>query len=496
MPKLKKQLSENLLKIAILFCCAIAFACKLGPKFSNQNQEIVKEFSAKENFINSSQDIVILDETKNWWQTIDDKTFQKYLKELLQNNYSIQEAMQRALQAEQNYKIEFGSFFPSITIDSGMARSITPSNSLSFTNGGSRKFYNTNYSTKANVSWQLDFFGKIRNLNDKAKSEFVATKFDIDALQQSLIADLFKSRVAVAVNNELFILAKKNEIDKKNIYNLVKRRYESGANGINLSSLNTAKNNLNTAKNEALAINQQLIAEIYNFQSLLGKFPDEKQIDLNEFKIPKLPEKIETCIPAKLLDRRPDLKALELRLMSANSDVGVAIADLFPDFTISASTGFSGNQSKNLFDTKQLASSISGNIATKIFQGGKLKANVALKKAKFKELSANYANQIIIALKEVETFLRNEEQLKSEVNNQIESNKMILSLVSISQNRYENGVEKLENFLTAKEKEYNSKKLLLSKAQEQWNNRIDLYLSLGGDVSREYMNCKIDNGRK
>ena len=55
-----------------------------------------------------------------------------------------------------------------------------------------------------------------------------------------------------------------------------------------------AKNNFENAKNEVLSLSQQLIAEIYNFQSLIGKFPDEKQIDLNEFKIPKLPEKIES----------------------------------------------------------------------------------------------------------------------------------------------------------------------------------------------------------
>lgn len=482
MQKLKKQLNYIFKSLQILSLLFVVFSCKVGPKFSNKNQEIVKEFLAKENFVNSSKDIILVDKTKNWWQTIDDKTFQKYLKELLQNNYSIQEAMQRAVQAEQNYKIEFGGFFPTIEINNGVSRTITPSNSLAFRTGGPAKFYNTNYSSKANVSWQLDFFGKIRNLNEKAKSEFVATSLDIEALQQSLIANLFKSRVAIAINNELFILAKQNESDKENIFNLVKRRYENGASNASLTLLNNAENNFKNSQNELLLAKQQLFAEIYNFQALLGKFPDEKKINLSEFKIPKLPEKIETSVSAKLLERRPDLKALELRLKSANADIGVAIADLFPDFTISASTGFSGNQSRNLFNLDQLASSLSGNIAVKVFQGGRLRANVALKKAKLKELSANYANQIIIAVKEVETFLKNEEKLKSEVNNQIKANNLVVSSVNISKSRYKNGVETLEGFLASKEKEYLSRKSLLIKAQEQWNNRIDLYLSLGGNV--------------
>lgn len=496
MSKIRKQLNHIFKPLQILSFLLVAFSCKVGPKFSNKNQEIVKEFLAKENFVNSSSNIIIVDKTKNWWQTIDDKTFQKYLKELLQNNYSIQEAMQRAVQAEQNYKIEFGGFFPTIEINNGVTRTITPSNSLAFKTGGPTKFYNTNYSSKANISWQLDFFGKIRNLNEKARSEFIATNFDIEALQQSLIASLFKSRVAIAINNELFIIAKQNESDKENIYHLVKRRYENGASNASLTLLNNAENNFKNSQNELLLAKQQLFAEIYNFQALLGKFPDEKKINLNEFKIPKLPEKIESCVSAKLLERRPDLKALELRLKSANADISVAIADLFPDFTISASTGFSGNQSRNLFNLDQLASSLGGNIAVKVFQGGRLRATVALKKAKLKELSANYANQIIVAVKEVETFLKNEEKLKSEVNNQIKANNLVISSVNISKSRYKNGVETLEDFLSSKEKEYLSKKSLLTKAQEQWNNRIDLYLSLGGNVASEYVNCKNNNDSK
>lgn len=466
-------------KLLFVTTLLIILSCK-SSHFDLQKDEVFSLANERSDFYNEDGVLVRVDIMSPWWQSLDDEVFENYVDEMIKNNYSFISSYEKMIQAKENYNIARGGFWPELSSDIGANRSIRPSNSLGLGFGGARKIYNTNYNLDVLASWQLDFFGKVKNLTKSAKARYEASKYDVDALKHSLIADLFKSKIAIALYADLLELAKDNLIDKEEIYQLVRRRYDLGANVV-LNDVYTAKTNVNKAKIDVSNYEKALEAEIYLFQSLLGKLPNKDDISLDEFELVDIPEEVLSCVSAKLVDRRPDLRSLRSNIEAANSDVKVAIADLYPDFSISASTGFGGNRSRELFNYNQVASSLSGNIATKLFQGGALRANIRLQKSALRQNVADYVGGVVNAFKEVETLLKNEVELKKEFLASIDSEFLMSNNAAFKKERYEDGIETLQNYLVANEANYNAKRELLLKWQERWNNRVNLYLSLGGD---------------
>lgn len=467
---MKKLLCTTLL---LLFSCKASY-------FDLQKDKIFVDANERREFFNEEGVLVRLDAMSPWWQSLDDYVFEDYVEEMMENNYSFMGAYEQMIQAKENYNIARGGFWPEISTDFGANRAIRPSNSLGLGFGDSSKIYNTNYNLDVAASWQLDFFGKIKNLTKAARKNYEASKYEVEALKHSLIADLFKSKIAIALYVDLLDLAQENLDDKKSIYQLVRRRYDLGINVV-INDVYVAKSNVNRAQIDVSNYEKALEAEIYLFESLLGRLPDKFDIYLDDFDLVDVPEEVLACVSVSLVDRRPDLRALRSTLEAANSDVKVAVADLYPDFSISASTGFGGNKSGELFDYKQVASSLTGNITTKIFQGGALRANIRLQKSVLRQNVANYVGGIVDAFREVETLLKNEIELKKEFSATLDTEFLMSSNAEFKERRYQNGIETLQNYLVANEANYNAKRDLLLKWQERWNNRVNLYLALGGD---------------
>lgn len=468
------------MKKLLLVTLLLFSSCKLGPDFDFFASDFFKDVEQKKEFRNDDDLLTKVEEMSPWWQTLNDEVFEDYVVEMLDNNYSFKQSYEQMIQAKENYKANLGGFFPEISNNSSASRTITPVNSLGFFDGPG-KIYNTIYDVGLDVSWQLDFFGKIRRQVEVAKNSYEASQEDLEALRHSLIADLFKSKIAIALYKNLADLALLNLDDKQDLYDLLERRYKLGSSQVLLNDVNLAKKNLGQAKIEYSNYENLLEAQILLFESLLGSIPSKYGIYLDEFELIELPNEIISCMSANLIDRRPDLRAARLRLLASNAEIGVAIADLYPNFSISAATGFSGNESRNLFEIDQLASSLSGNIATKLFQGGALRVNVRIKKAKLRELSANYANKIIKAIMEVESYLKAEVELAKQYNEAFDNKELMQKNADYKYARFEVGASKLQEYLVANADLYNASKEFLLKWQESWNNRVNLYLALGGD---------------
>lgn len=459
----------------------LLFSCK-ASYFDLKKDKVFVQASSKNIFDNEAKSsLTRVGAMSPWWQSLEDDIFQDYVAQMFKNNYSFKSAYENLVQAQENYNIARGGFWPAISADIGANRTITPTNSLAFGLGNSGKIYNTNYSSTLSASWQLDFFSKISNATKSAKNSYEASKSDVEALKHSLVADLFKAKINIALYHELLSLSQDNLADKKDIHNLIKRRYDLGVLGVKLDDVYASKNNFNNAKIIVSGYEKALEAQIFLFQSLLGKLPNKYGLNLDEFELIDVPSEILSCQSASLLDRRPDLRSLRYQIEAANLDVKVSIADLYPDFTISASSGFSGNKSRNLFEIDQLASSLSGNIATKLFQGGALRANIKMKKSILKQKVANYVSSVVGAISEVETLLKNDIELEKDFVAKIDSQFLLSKNTEFKEKRYKQGIESLHSYLSAKELRYNAHKDLLLKWQERWINRVNLYLALGGN---------------
>ena len=454
--------------------------CTLGPDFarpftqaSDKNATFINDVYAE----NSAYDDMNL-----WWERIDDPLLNDYIAQLLNENLALMQAAERIVQANARSDIAGGSYFPSVGADASATRSFTSNFGNIGGFGGSQRNYNNSYEAALNSSWQIDLFGKIRRSVEAADAAALASVYDRNALVHSLIAQLVNVRVEIATQKSLLELAKKSAQNRQDTLEIIERRYEIGASNTDPQDVLRARNNVSVAQGDVNRAQRLLADAAYRLDVLLGQAPGTIDPLAGDFPMMAPPVDAPICLPANLLDRRPDLRAAELRVRAANADIGVAIADLYPSLSLGGSIGFSGNEAtSNLFSAENLAGSILASITSRIFEGGSLRRNIDLQKSEARELAAGYAEEVLNAMREVETNLKAESELATEIEYAGDSVEELTKAVDIIEKRYMRGIATLRDLLETQQELYAAEQNLVNVQATKWNARTALYLALGGD---------------
>lgn len=470
---------ESLTVNKVLFLCLVSLflsACAAGPDFMRPDTAA----TGQQAFVNQPASASNPSVMGLWWKKIDDPYIGGHVDRLLTQNLDIRQASARIAQARARLGVQRGAYFPSVSGNSSASRSFTAFPIPSLPSGSERIFAN-NYDAGLSASWEVDLFGRIRRSTEAARAQFDATIYDQDALVHSLISELVRRRIAISVQNRLLQLARDNSANREKILTLVRNRYERGVNTTRVEDFLLAQENFTTVNADVYQFQRRLSDELYAFDVLLGQAPGTT--NPSDLSFPLLPAPLDSpvCVPASLLDRRPDLRASELRLKAANAEIGVAIADLYPNLTLSGSIGFSGDSTNDLFTADQLAGSLASSLLLRIFEGGALRANIDLQRAEAEELTYAYAGTVLNAMREVETALVFERELAQEVTVLRQSVASIKKAESVSEERYRKGLLSLREFLDTQQRLYQIEQTAILREQQKWDNRISLYLALGGD---------------
>ncbi len=457
-------------------------SCAIGPEYSRPATNISKT----SNFINDVQTEGDVYPISHWWERIDDPLLKSYIENLLQGNLDLQQASERVIQAHERVNIQRGGLFPSLGAGADASRSFS---SLSSNN----RIYTTSYGTDLSTSWQVDLFGKIRRSVESASAGYEASLFDQQALTHALIAELLNRRIAIAVYGNRLELARQNVKNRKETYDLVKNRYDLGVQGTSAADVYLAEENYTSVQADVHEFERLLADQIYSFDVLLGQMPGTTTPLASDFPLLPPPLDVPLCMPADLLDRRPDLRASELRLAAATADIGIAVADLYPSLTLGAGIGFSGGGTGNLFTADQLAGNILASITGRLFEGGSLRANIRLQESEAREQAAAYAENVLNAVREVESALKAEQELAGQLKSIQSSVAALRQAEKLSQDRYLKGILSLQNYLDTQQRRYSLEQNLLIRQQEKWNARISLYLALGGDWFNESGTISCDH---
>jgi multidrug efflux system outer membrane protein len=412
---------------------------------------------------------------RTWWRRIDDPHIADHIDMLLSQNLDLKAAGARILQARARTGIARGDYLPSISANGSGSRSFTTNEQTS------NRVYTSNYAAELETSWELDLFGRVRRSAESTDANFRAAIYDHEALAHALIAELFNRRVAISVNGRLLDLAQQNADNRRKIYDLIKARYDMGARNVQAEDVFLAKENVTTLDADVQSAQRRLTDELYAFDVLMGQAPGTTSSYTQSFPVLPAPLDIAVCVPANLLDRRPDLRAAEQRFRAANADIGVAIADLYPRVTLGGAIGFSGDEPENLFSVDHLLGSLIASLTNRLFEGGSLRANIDLQEAEAEELIHSYAALVLEAVREVESALQAEEHLAEEVLLLRESVVALTNAEDISEQRYLKGVLSLQDLLNTQQRRYQIEQSAILREQDKWATRIALYLALGGD---------------
>lgn len=410
-----------------------------------------------------------------WWESFGDPVTADLVRLALENNYDLKVAAARVAESEALLRQVHGGRWPQVSYALDRSRS---KNSF-FMLGTPISSYTTVYSQGFSVSYIADLFGKLRRSEQAAYADLLTSENTRQALAHGLIAQVVRTRTRIATQRRLLNIAHENIRSRKETLEIVERRYNQGL--VTPLDVHLAKENLADVMSLEPRIRQALMLAQNSLDVLVARAPASSEVLAGA--LPDITEisPIPVTVPAALLDRRPDVRAAEMQLSAATERIGVNIAAMYPDLTFSGTWGTRADSFRGLGFSEMDVYTAVLSLAAPVFQGGSLKAGVDAAKARTKQSAANYAQVVLVAMREVEDALVEIKMLTERLE------QLKIRLVSaeraekLARERYQRGLEKILIVIETEQRRRLAENELAVNLGNIYEARISLYLALGGD---------------
>jgi NodT family efflux transporter outer membrane factor (OMF) lipoprotein len=380
---------------------------------------------------------------------------------------------------------------PDVSYAMGRDRSKVSFDLGDFAGGGRLSFISETWQQGLTVAYIFDFFGKLKRAERSAWAQLFAAGANEQALTNGMIAGVVTARINIATIQRRLAIARANTEGLRKTLEIVERRYAQGLVGPVDTRL--ARANLAASQEVEPAIELSLIQARHALDVLLARPPGSSEpLPETLADLPNL-EPVPIGIPASLLDRRPDVKAAELALRSANELIGVSIAQLYPDLTLTGSYGRSASRWRDMWEHFAETYSLSLGLAQPIFKGGQIRAQIKGAKARYAELAANYNSTVLTAMREVEDALAGEQMLQEQLRYAGHRLEEARAAEQLATQRYQEGITGILTVLESESRRRIAEDDLTVLKGQIWTTRVNLYLALGGDWTGQE---KAEDGRQ
>jgi NodT family efflux transporter outer membrane factor (OMF) lipoprotein len=356
-----------------------------------------------------------------WWTVFKDPVLNRLVETAYQQNLPLQIAGVRILEARAQLGIAVGFQYPQQQQVGGDATVNQLSDRAPNVKTSDKYFYN--YQTGFDAAWELDIWGKFRRAVQSQAASLELSIASYDDFLVALTAEVARTYVLMRTTEERLEVARENVKIQSRSLQIAEVRFKAGA--VTELDVTQARSLLRGTEATIPLLESDLRQSKNALAILLGKLPGEIDNMLGgPGLIPEIPAEVAVGIPAELMRRRPDIRAAERALAAQSSLIGVAKADLFPQFALFGSiglqatnktSGFSNNNSTftDLFDNDSLTYFVGPAINWKILNYGRITNQVRVEDARFQELVVNYENTVLLAAQEVEdamiSFLRSKD---------------------------------------------------------------------------------------
>jgi multidrug efflux system outer membrane protein len=396
--------------------------------------------------------------------------------EAIVRNPDLKATAARVTQARAQVRIAGADLWPQASTDFNARRSQSASGQR-FVGVGQRS---NRFELGLDVTWEVDFWGRIKDQRGAALADAQAADEDLHAARLSLAANVVKAAVTLVESKEQVRLAEDNVQSRRTHLQIVERQLERGLDS-DRAALDVSLSRADLARaEESLALRKRASDEARRvLEVLLGAYPAGKEPGLSS--LPTVKRKVPAGLPSEVLLRRPDIRAAERRLESSLREESAAKKAFLPTFNLTGGTGLSTEDLSFLIDQGSVVWSVAGNVAQQIFQGGRIKANVDLARARYDEALALYASTATTAFKEVESALSAEAYLLEQEAALERAATEATRSVQLATGQYERGLVDILTLLDAQQRAFDAKSALAVVKAQRLRNRADLHLALGGE---------------
>jgi len=451
---------------------AAASGCAVGPTFKRPEARVPAGWSSPSSSPAESADTMLA----SWWAGFNDPVLTSLVQRAIESNLDLKLAESRVRQARAARRVSISSLGPTADVSSSARRSQSSSGG---SNGDAQHSISDQYAANFDASWELDVFGGVRRDVEAAGADYRAAVESRRDVFVTLTAEVARNYVDLRTLQMRIAVAQSNLDAQKHTTDLTRQRFDVGF----VSGLDVARAEAQVASTASQIPTLEASARqtIHNISVLLGDEPEALAGELTErFDIPTPLSSVPTGLPSELLRRRPDIRRAEAEAHAATARVGVATADLFPKFNISGSAGYVARQVSSWFNPGNLIWSLGSSLVWNVFNTGRTRANIEIKKALEEQSVIAYRQTVLVALQEVEDALitsSKEEQRYALLEEAVTANRKAVRIASAL---YSEGQTDFLSVLDAQRSLYVAEEAAAQSRGTQAKNQIALYKALGG----------------
>ena len=460
----------NLSKSPCVFLGLCLASCAVGPDFKLPTSVVPTSWSFGKSQPSASPANPA--ELGRWWHRFHDAKLNSLVEQALVANPDVNIAVARLNQARAQRQGAAASFWPWLNASGSETQS-----AVGGTGPGSGSF--SSYHGALSAAWELDLFGGNRRNVESATARQAAAAADLDATRLSLAADVALTYCQLRSIQDQLAVAHRNLVTQQRSAEITHERRSAGF----ASDLDVVNADALVASTKAQIPRLETSARqsCHAIAVLLGQPPADLVTMLSApGPVPTAAAAVPTGIPSELLRRRPDIRSAEASAHAATANIGVAVADLFPKFTLNGSITQQSGKLSDWLSPSARVSSFGPAFNWALFQGGSIQANIHVQQALRDQSLLAYRKSVLTALQEVEDAMvagSNEHKRRSSLAEAVAANSRA---VELSTKLYTAGQTDFLNVLNAQRSLLQSESELTLSNLAMATNLIALYKALGG----------------
>jgi multidrug efflux system outer membrane protein len=469
------MLMNRSLSARVVCACALLAlaACSVGPAYKRPDIPAPTEWRERSNERSSEappQDASGIWPSADWWHGFGSQTLDDLIAEAQRNNDDLAAAIARVEEADAQARIAGAALLPSVDFGADATRQRAQ------VSGVGPETFNS-FSPVLSASYELDFWGKNRALRAAARATALASRYDKETVALTVVSSVASTYFQVLEFRDRLQVARDNLANGDKVLHGLQLEQTAGiATGLDVAQQETAVALLRAA---IPPLQQQFRQAVNALAVLLGKTPESIDVDTGTLNALTTPQVVDG-LPSALLARRPDVAESEQQLISANADITVARAALFPSIQLTADGGYASSALASLINPASRIWDLSAGLTQPIFHGGALRGQVVFSHARYRELLSAYHKTVISAFSNVESALVAAHQTQEQQLRQQDAVNKARRAFQFAQTQMSAGTVNILTVLNTENALFSAQDELVQIQYLHLQSMVDLYTALGG----------------
>lgn len=412
-----------------------------------------------------------------WWGVFKDPVLQDLIRVALTNNYDLRIILTRVDQARALQMQARSQFLPQVGYGGEASRGRNLFLDLPAPNGGQTM---NGFLAGFGALWEIDLWGRVRRMNEAARANFIATQEGHRTVMISVVSSVAKAYFELLELDDQLAIARRTRDSYEHTYKLFDDQHAGGL--ASKLELSRAKLALASVSANIPEIERQIALKENEINILLGRNPGPV-IRTSTLLAQEMPLEIPVGLPSTLLERRPDIRAVEQQVRAANAEIGAAIGDFFPRIGLTTFYGGTSTELKDLLSGSANTWTLAASTAGPLFTGGRLTGRYRQAKAACEEAKLLYQDTTLGAFQEVSDALISERRFNEERVEQAEAVNAGRDAVAVATDRYKEGKASYYEVLEAQQQLFPAENALSEIEAGRRLAVVQLYKALGGGWS-------------